>query len=128
MLRATKSVTQPFQDSSLGGVLLDCLAMTYDAIHYGEENGIDNRKGMKGFYRSLKSIFLPSCYKVASITRACAVLKSRRKSEKRGVETGHPRPLRPMVCITSGFFITAKGRLFIPMKRDVYVDVLLNRH
>jgi putative transposase len=84
---------------------------------------------MKGFYRSLKDVELPSCYKVAIITRACAVLESRRKSTKRGIETRHPKPLKPVVCITSGFFVTMKGRLFIPLqKRNDYVDVLLNHH
>jgi putative transposase len=84
---------------------------------------------MKEFYRSLKGIELLSCYKVAVITRACAVLESRKKSEKRGIELSHPKPLRPVICIISGFFITAKGRLFIPLrKRNEYADVLLNRH
>jgi hypothetical protein len=42
------------------------LTLTYNAIHCGEENEIDNRRGMKGFYRSLKTeLLLPSCYKVA---------------------------------------------------------------
>lgn len=40
----------------------------------------------------------------------------------------HPTPLKPMVCIITGFFISAKGRLFIPLKRDNYVDLLLNHH
>lgn len=102
--------------------------MTYNAIHYGQENGVANRRGMKGYYQSLKGVELPSCYKVAVIARACAFLKSREKSKKRGVKTRHSRPLRPMVCIISGFFITMKGRLFIPLKRDVYFDVLLNPH
>ena len=97
-------------------------------MNYGEVNHINNRKGMKEFYRTLKDVPLPSCYKVGAITRACSVLKSREKSRKRGVETKHHRPLRPMICIISGFFITMKGRLFIPLRRDKYVDVLLNRH
>ena len=71
---------------------------------------------------------MPSCYKVASITRACAVVRSRKKSEKRGVSVGHPRPLRPVVCIVSGFFITMKGRLFIPLRRDKYFDIQLDQH
>ncbi|MBI2936881.1 MAG: IS200/IS605 family element transposase accessory protein TnpB [Thaumarchaeota archaeon] len=105
--------------------------MTYNAVHYGEENGISNRKGMKRFYQSLKGINLPSYYKVGAITRACAVLKSRNKSEKRGEKVRmmkHPKPLKSMVCILSGFIITAKGRLFIPLRRDKYVDVQLNRY
>jgi hypothetical protein len=44
---------------------------TYNAIHYGQENGITSRKGMKEFYWGLKGVELPSCYKVAVITRAC---------------------------------------------------------
>ncbi len=128
VLRATKCVAQAFQNDSIDGLLRDCLTLTYTAMNYGEENHITNRKGMKGFYRTLKGVELPSCYKVGVITRACAVLKSREKSKKRGVETRHPRPLRPMVCVISGFFITMKGRLFIPLKRDKYVDVLLNHH
>jgi putative transposase len=82
---------------------------------------------MKEFYRSLKGVELPSCYKVGVITRACAVMESRRKSMKRGIEPVHHKPLRPTVCIISGFFVTAKGRLFIPLeKRNEYADVLLN--
>ena len=126
---ATKYVTQKFQSDSLDSLLYDCLTLTYNGIHYGEENGITNRKGMKGFYRSLKGVDFPSCYKVAVISRACAILDSRKKSARRGVETKHPKPLRPAVCIISGFFITAKGRLFIPLrKRDEYADVVLNRY
>ncbi len=128
MLRPTKCVVQSFQNDPLDDLLRDCLTLTYNAIHYGEQNGITNRKGMKRFYRTLKGVELPSCYKVAVISRACAVLESRRKSEKRGIVTRNPKPLRPMVCIISGFFITMKGRLFIPLKRDVYADVLLNHH
>jgi putative transposase len=128
-LLATKSVTESFRSDSVGRLLQDCLTPTYNAIHHAEENGITNRKGMKGFYRSLKGVELQSCYKVAVITRACAIIKSRRKSERRGIGTNHPKPLRPVVCITSGFFITAKGRLFIPLqKRDEYADVVLNRY
>ncbi|MDV3244767.1 MAG: transposase [Nitrososphaerales archaeon] len=126
---ATKCVTQIFQNDSIDDLLRDCLTLTYNAVHYGEENGITNRKGMKEFYRSLKGVELPSCYKLAVISRACAVLDSRKKSRKRGFETKHTKPLRPAVCIISGFFITAKGRLFIPLrKRNEYADVLLNRH
>ncbi len=83
---------------------------------------------MKGFYRTLKDVELPLCYKVGSISRACAVVNSREKSERRGVAVGHPKPLRPAVCITSGFFITMKGRLFIPLRRDRYFDVQLNQY
>ena len=127
-MRATKCVTQSCSSQQLGNLLAECLAITYNAIHYAEEHGIDNRRGMKGFYRTLKEVQLPSCYKVASITRACAVVHSREKSEKRGVKVGHPRPLRPAICIISGFFITMKGRLFVPLRRDKYFDVQLNRH
>jgi hypothetical protein len=28
--------------------------VTYNAIHYAKEYGIDNRKGMKGFYQTLR--------------------------------------------------------------------------
>jgi putative transposase len=127
-LLATKCVTQSFRSDSLDRLLSDCLTLTYNAIHYAEENGITNRKEMKGYYRSLKDTELPSFYKVAIITRACTVVESRKKSRKRGVEE-HRIPLRPMVCIISGFFITAKGRLFIPLtKRNDYADVLLSRY
>ena len=109
-------------------MLSECLTVTCNAIHYAEENKIQSRRGMKGFYRTLKGIELPSCYKVASITRACAVVKSREKSERRGVRVSHPRPLRPVVCIISGFFITMKGRLLIPLRRDRYFDIQLNHY
>ena len=127
-MQATKCVTQPYLHGILDIVLRDCLTTTYSAVHYGKENGIDNRKGMKEFYRTLKETSLLSCYKVAAITRACMVLKSRKKSERRGVEVRYPKPLAPMVCIISGFFVTMKGRLFIPIRRDEYVDVQLNDH
>jgi IS605 OrfB family transposase len=83
---------------------------------------------MKVFYQTLRPVELPSCYKVASITWACAVVRSREKSRKRGVEASHPKPLRPAVCITSGFFITMKGRLFVPLRRGKYFDLQLNRY
>jgi putative transposase len=128
-LLATKSTTQLFQNDSLDGLLSDCLTLTYNAVHYAEANGISHRRGMKEFYRSLKDVRIPSCYKVAVIARACAVLDSRRKSERRGTLTRYPRSLRPVVCIISGFFITARGRLFIPLrKRNEYADVLLDHH
>jgi putative transposase len=127
-LRATKCVTQAHSSEQLGSLLSECLNMTYSAVHYSEEHGIDNRRGMKGFYQTLKEMGRPSCYKVASITRACAVVQSRKKGEKRRVKVGHPRPLKPVVCITSGFFVTMKGRLFVPLRRDHYFDIQLNHH
>src|SRR5437870_5468499 len=84
--------------------------------------------GMKNFYHTLKDVNLPSTYKVASITRACAVVQSRKKSGRRGLGVSHPKALRPMVCVISGFFTTMKGRLFIPLSRDNYFDIQLNRH
>jgi len=127
-LRATKCVSQSHSSEQLRSLLAECLTTTYTAVHYAEEHGIDNRKGMKGFYRTLKGMDLPSCYKVASISRACAVVQSRKKTERRGVKLTHRGPLRPMVCIISGFFVTMKGRLFVPLRRDRYFDVQLNRH
>src|SRR5216683_4732451 len=104
-LRATKCVTQAHSSEQLGSLLAECLKLTYNAIHYAKEHGIDNRRGMKGFYQSLKEMGRPSCYKVASITRACAVVQSRNKTEKRGIKVSHPRHLKPVVCIVSGFFV-----------------------
>jgi hypothetical protein len=127
-LRATKCVSQSLSREGLGDLLAECLNMTYNAVHYAEEHGIEDRRGMKGFYPTLRDVQLPSCYKVASITRACAVVKGRKKSQKRGVKVGHPRPLRPVVCIVSGFFITMRGRLFFPLRRDRYLDVQLDRY
>lgn len=109
-------------------MLAECLTVTYNAVHYAEEHTIDNRRGMKGFYQTLEDIGLPSCYKVAVIARACAVVQSRRKSQRRGIRFIHPRPLRPMACVITGFFVTMKGRLFVPLRRDRYFDVQLNRH
>ena len=83
---------------------------------------------MKDFYQTLTGTELSSCYKVASITRACAVVESRKKSQMRGVGAINPKPLRPMVCVVSGFFVTMKGRLFVPLRRDTYFDLQLNRH
>ena len=125
-MRATKCVVQSFQDGAIDSLLRDCLTLTYNAMRYAEENKIVNRRGMKGFYRMLNGDPLPSCYKVAIITRACAITRSRKKSVSRGVEARFMKSLRPVVCIISGFFITAKGRLFISLRRDKYVDILLN--
>ena len=127
-MRSTKCVTQPHSGEQLGSLVVECLTVTYNAIRYAEDHGVDNRKKMKAFYRTLKYAGLPSCLKLASITRACAVVHSRNKSGKRGVRVSHPRPLRPMVCLVSGFFTTVKGRLFIPLRRDKYFDIQLNRH
>jgi hypothetical protein len=101
--------------------------VTYNAIHYAEEHGIHNRREMKSFYQALKDTKLPSCYEVASITRARAVIKSRKKSEKRSVKPSSPQPLRPMICIISGFK-TMKGRLFIPLRRGKYFDIQLSQY
>src|SRR6266849_6690615 len=127
-LRAKKCVTQAHSSEQLGSLLAECLKLTYNAITYAEEHGIDNRRGMKGFYQTLKDANLPSCYKVASITRACAIIKSRKKSGKRAIQVVHLKPLRPMICVVSGFFVTVKGRLFIPLRRDKYFDLQLNQH
>jgi putative transposase len=83
---------------------------------------------MKGFYRSIKDEKLPSCYKVAAMGRACEVVASRKKSEKRGIETKHHKPLKPAICLISAFIITMKGRLFVPLRRDKYFDVQLNHY
>jgi hypothetical protein len=112
-----RCVTRSHSSEQLVNLLGESLTMTYNAIHHSEGHGVDNRRGMKTFYQSLKDTTLPSCYKVASMTRACAVVQSRKKSEKRGVTASHPRPLRPMVCIISGFFTIMKGRLFITLRR-----------
>jgi hypothetical protein len=96
-----KSATQPFRIDSIDRLLRDSLTPTSNAIHYAEEKGITNRKGMKGFYQSMRGVELPSCYKIAVITRACAVVESSRKSERRGIDTKHQKPLRPVVCIIS---------------------------
>src|SRR6266849_4514600 len=116
-LRAKKCVTQLHSSEQLGSLLAECLEVTYNAVHYAEEHGIDNRRGRKGFYQTLKEMKLPSCYKVASITRAWAVVQSRKKGEKRRVKVCHPKPLKPVVCIISGFFVSMKGRLFVPLRR-----------
>jgi len=126
-LLATKCVTQSYP-GGLDDLLAECLSYTYNAINYAQEHGIDNRRGMKRFYQTLKDANLPSCYKVASITRACAVIQSRKKSEKRGIKVIHLRPLRPMICVISGFFVTMKGRLFIPLRRDKYFDLQLSQY
>lgn len=127
-MRATKCVSQPFDGEGLRDLLAECLVLTYNAIAYAQDHGIENRKGMKGFYRTLKDMKLPSCYKVAVITRACAVVASRKKSEKRETKTKHPEPLRRVTCILTGFFISMKGRLFVPLSRDMYFDIQLNAH
>ena len=72
---AAKSATQSYS-GGLDDLLAECLTHTFNAIHYAEENGIDNRRGMKGFYQMLKDDTLPSCCKAACITRACAIIKS----------------------------------------------------
>ncbi len=127
-MQATKCVIQSHANESLAGLLAECLIITYNGIRYAQENGIDNRKRMKRFYQTLRDTKLPSCYKVTAITRACAVIKSRNKSLRRQIEVRHPKPLRPVACIISGFFITMKGRLFIPVSRDKYADIQLNDH
>jgi hypothetical protein len=91
-------------------------------------NGINNRKEMREFYRSLRDVDIPSYYKVGAITRGCAVLKSRAKSARRGAAAKHWKPLRPMVCITGGFFITVKGRLFVSLGHEVYEDIQLSQY
>lgn len=104
------------------------MTLTYNAIDYAESYGIDNRKGMKGFYRSMKEVRIPSCFKVAIISRACQVVKGREEETKRERRTVHTKPLRRIVCITSGFFITATGKLFISLGPDRFEVVQLNQY
>jgi transposase len=84
-MRATKSVSQLHRSEVSKGLLQSCLTLTYNAMEYGEDNHTDDRRGMKEFYRSLKGVDIPSCYKVAIVTRACAILKSREKVVQIGV-------------------------------------------
>ncbi len=125
---ATKSVSLEHSNAILHKLLGYCLTLTYNCIQYGEANAIRNKKGMKGFYRLLKDVDLPSFYKVAVIARACEILKSQEKSKKRGKEARHRKPLNPVVCIGGGFFVTAKGRLFISLGHEKYVDIQLNKY
>ena len=83
---------------------------------------------MKGFYQSMRGVDLPSSFKVAIITRACAVLRSRMKSQKRGVQTRHPKPLKLAACIITGFFVTVTGKLFVSLGHDRFEMVQLNRY
>ncbi len=53
-MQATKCVTQPHDGEGLRDLLSDCLTLTYNAIAYAREHGVDNRKGMKGFYRCVE--------------------------------------------------------------------------
>ena len=65
---ATKCVAQSYDGDGLRELLDESLTVTYNAIACAEENGIESRKGMKGFYRSLKDVKLPSCYKFGDKT------------------------------------------------------------
>jgi hypothetical protein len=62
-LHATKALVQEFHSEALESLLSLCQQLTYNAIHYAEENGIDDRRWMKGFYRTMKKVDTPSCYK-----------------------------------------------------------------
>jgi hypothetical protein len=46
-------------------MLRRCMTLTYNAIEHAESSHIDNRRGMKDFYRSVKDVGIPSCWKVA---------------------------------------------------------------
>ncbi len=83
---------------------------------------------MKGFYRSIRDVDLPSSFKVAVITRACAVLRSRRKSEKRGIRVRYRKPLKLAACIVRGFFVTVTGKLFVSLGHERFEMVQLNRY
>jgi hypothetical protein len=128
LLQATKSVSQPHGSEILRRLLKRCLTLTYNAIEYGEENFIDDRRGMNDFYRSLKGVDIPSCLKHAIVARACTVLKSREKGARRGKDVKHRKALRPMVCLVGGFFTTVTGKLFISLGHDKYEMVQLNRY
>ncbi len=123
---AMLSVWQPHDNGVLTGILRECRILTYNAIEYAENNGLKSRKQMNGFYRSINSVNLPSCFKLAIITRACSVLRSRRKSENKSVQVKYRKPLKLMACITAGFFITSKGKLFISLGHDKFEMVQLN--
>jgi hypothetical protein len=126
-MRAFKSSSQPHRSKVLKELLQRCLTLTYNAMDYGIVNQKDDRRAMKEFYRSLKGVDIPSCYKVAIVTRACAVMKSREKG-KRGKDAGHRKALRPIICVTTGFFTTVTGKLFISLGQDRYEMVQLNRY
>ncbi len=122
------SVWQPHDNARLREILSQCRTLTYNAIRYAESNRIKNRTEMKGFYRSIRDVDLPSSFKAAVITRACAVLRSREKSERRGVRVSHRKPLKLAACIIRGFFVTATGKLFISLGHDRFEMVQLNRY
>ncbi len=51
-----------------------------------------------------------------------------RRARSERVEVRNPKPLKPVVRLITGFFVTMKGRLFIPLRREKYFDVQLNPH
>ncbi len=127
-MRVTKSATQPYDNQAISELLRRCMTLTYGAIDYGERNGIDNRKGMRGFYDSMKGVDIPSFFKVGVMARASSVIRSREKDLRRGAEARHRKPLKPMVCITSGFSITVTGKLFITQRSGPGDMIQLNRY
>ena len=104
------------------------MVMTYNAIHYAKGEGIYSRKGMGGFYRSLKDIDLPSYYKSAIIARACTTLKTREKTRRRRIQVRHPKPLKPAVTILGGFFTTVTGKLFVSLGHGEYEMIQLSSY
>lgn len=125
---STKSVSQQNAASAALLETLDrCRTITYSCMKFGEENKISDRRGMKAFYRTLGKD-LPSFFRADAIARGCAVLRSRLKSERREKGAKHGKPLKLAVYITSGFFVTAKGKLFINLGKERYEQVQLNKY
>ena len=122
------SAWQSHESAFLCKVLVECRTLTYNAISFAKQHGLKSRRQMKEFYRSMSSVDVPSCFKLAVITRACAVLRSRTKSEKRRISVAHPRPLKLASCIISGFFVTATGKLFIGLGPDRFEMLKLNAY
>ncbi len=128
MSLATLSVWQPHDSALIRDILSQCRPLTYNAIQYAESNRINNRGQMNGFYRSIRDVDLPSSFKVAVITRACAVLRSRWKSDRRGVRVRHRTPLKLAACIVRGFFVTVTGKLFVSLGHHTFEMVQLNTY
>ena len=126
---ARKSVTQSYLPPPYHPKLMqDFRLMVNDCVRIGLANDASTLKRLSLLsYKELRRYHLPSCYKLCAISKAAGMLKSRKKSIRRGYPTKDPYLKIPLV-VSCYRFKVAEGRLIFPLGQKQLEEIPLNRH
>ena len=126
---AIKSVKQNYVPSDK---LLDLLEqfklMVNDCVEIGMASNVPSLKALSlRAYHKLERYDMPSYYKLCAISRATAILASRKKSLRRGISTKSPYTVKQQLVSCYGFKLV-DNILRIPFGRGEFFAIPLNRH